>query len=54
VFPNKYYVLQSGTEFKIIYADAATAWEAACTQALTERAKFGPIYKNIMEQRLKL
>ena len=33
---------------------AVDAWESACTRTLAERAKFGPIYKRIMERRAEL
>ncbi len=35
-------------------AQAADAWESACTQALAERVKFAPIYKRMVEHRDEL
>ena len=35
-------------------AQAVESWESACKQALTERAKFEPIFKRIMDQRAVL
>lgn len=35
-------------------AQSAEAWETACKRALTERAKFAPIYQKIMEERTEL
>jgi hypothetical protein len=33
---------------------SAETWQAACQQALTERLKFEPVYKRVMEQRADL
>ena len=35
-------------------AESIESWESACKQALLERAKFGPVFKRIMDQRAAL